>query len=209
MMCPRCNRMISNSDTKFCPECGYCLVDAEKKHCPQCSEEITEEKTKFCPECGFCLADVGMADDYSTVAVQHGNSAVTYSSSGKALRVFGIVLGILGSLGAIGGSIPLFVTYDLSGEETQYLLLGLLILLGGLALSITLGAVIYSHGSDVSHRMYVDVNATPLDNQVCDDISYGICEQCGAESDCLAECHQGAMAGRLLCDVCANGTNDR
>lgn len=48
--CPKCGSEYTLPQ-KFCPECGYNLLQPEEKFCPECGAKIAEGK-RFCGECG-------------------------------------------------------------------------------------------------------------------------------------------------------------
>lgn len=48
MVCGNCKAVIP-AHSKFCPECGYKLSDAQ--HCTNCGEELPPN-AKFCLKCG-------------------------------------------------------------------------------------------------------------------------------------------------------------
>jgi|GEM_PF-5050016 len=50
--CPKCKSQVL-ADNKFCPECGFSLLDIV---CPKCKTKITSG-TNFCPECGTKIGE--------------------------------------------------------------------------------------------------------------------------------------------------------
>lgn len=57
MFCPKCEKEVARTESKFCPHCGGILAAPVLVTCPKCGS-AAKQKSKFCRKCGFCLGEI-------------------------------------------------------------------------------------------------------------------------------------------------------
>lgn len=57
MFCPKCEKEVARTGSKFCPHCGGVLAAPVLVTCPKCGS-ASKQNSKFCRKCGFCLGEI-------------------------------------------------------------------------------------------------------------------------------------------------------
>lgn len=80
----KCSNCGTNTESKFCPECGADMSAApEIFFCPKCG---TETNSKFCPECGEKIISTDVVpDETPTNAIAEDSPSESYSDGSDAV----------------------------------------------------------------------------------------------------------------------------